>query len=1760
MKGYQLKSWILEFRDIFKNYNFLLDSCTKLNSVGSLIHIFLHQERFIKLLDPRTLSILLNSLKLNRMIKGVVFFIIVVLLYCINNRNMIESKNLYLTGIFPVPFNLIGPINDTFEESFLSYNINRFILSILYLSKTKSIPKSCFIYNNNTWTKKPEYNWGSRWCRNWIKKGNVNGIEISLKLEFTFFYYMDNPIHDWVLFDRMKRTNKERILEIKDFICYLMCTFKIPNKVELKQQNYGSIIQSKEILSINKWSIISFQNCFQFYMWQLYKYLFIGWDNNLNPHKYMRYNWVGLYNLLVNNFSNIRASNNSSQLYYYQSMDPLYSINNINSEYCTLINQNKIQQLKEILNLKPEIINKKSYLFKKKYFSEYLRLSLSEEVEKFLRNPTRSIHYYFSDRWPELNMVNRFTITINNHKLLKKERFVQSEMVNILRIIKNSVTISSDPRYYMYEPYSSLLNKNKFIYLFNLLYDGGYHYFELKVKKILDLFILSIIEPVIVYHNKLKISYVFYKKNVFNLPPIFYEKHGSPYIRNIRIKKVSIYRRNNPIVNRTIIKYIINKHFKLGVYRSMNQDPRYKWAKGNNNLQEHKANILHNWFEVIYKKYLYLSKCILFLSNSLPFLFVNLGNITIYKSEIIHIHESKDLNDQFYNQLLKSIGFKIIHFNKPFLLGYIDSLNINNCVKSFDNMDSLKRFNESSLISCFYKENKLRFLHNRLYFNKILPFYVENINKYDGEFLNILLKKNYEKDNISPIEPKISNTIISGPFIFRAFYSGIFLKKIYNKSISDKNIYQYLRHTPFLLFEKHKNHNFFLFCINKCVDKDHIFKFKLDSALSKWKLFRTYMPCFFTSAGYKYINFLFLDTFYDLNINKFFVSIFNDIMYGSNILCQIFRITLWKANLNNSISNISIKCLQKLIYRNNKSPWIYQRSPTVREFLYSILFFIIVAGYIIRTHIFFFFRAYSELRTEFEKVKIYMIESYIIELNKLMYRYPASELWLKNIFLVALEQLYYNFFKDFSVGNMIFGKYFNINLMDLINIIPNPIIKISFYKNTRYISHTSKEIYSSIIKKVNDNGIYDKIESWAANSNSIDEEEKEFLIQFYILTAEKKSINKIILSLTYSDHLSNNFEQPGTIYLRYLVDIHKKCLINYEFNISCLAERRIFLAHYQTITYYSHRVKVKPFSLLLAPSKGVLVIGSIGTCQYFLAKYKYIVTNSYIPLITIFLVKFLDNNPKLIDDSDEFYAHENSYRDIDMELELLTMINSITSNIMFGINQFFITLQFELAKVMSPCIIWIPNIHDLDVNLGILVNYIYRDCERCSSKNILVIASTHIPKKVDPAIIAPNKFNACIKIRSLPISRNNFFTLSYTRGFYLENKENKNFYTNGIWPQDLVALTNEALSISITQNKSIIETNIIRSSLHRQTWYFQSQVGSVHDYGIFFYQIGRYFAQNILLINCTMDPISIYIKKKSYNDEYYHFYKFYFELGMSMNKLMILLYILSCSAGSVAQDFWYIPRITYYFIENDIVHDLLEVEGAIASSRNINNDRVALLGPSKPLQNGSTLEEVSFIPQHLEEDLLNHIVWAPRIWYCIERPTELGLYYWSRIYYEKDETDSELFKSVIMEYQTLDISSYKEQGFFRISQFIWDPVDPLFFLLKYQLAFSHFEDMKKELITITIQMDTDTPTSIYKRWFINNMQEKHFELLIHCRLIKNNISFRSNILYESYEYLSKIFISNGMILDQMTKILLKKKWLFPDEIKFFFTYAKSDKK
>nr|YP_009000138.1 hypothetical chloroplast RF21 [Silene chalcedonica]YP_009000155.1 hypothetical chloroplast RF21 [Silene chalcedonica]AGZ18129.1 hypothetical chloroplast RF21 [Silene chalcedonica]AGZ18146.1 hypothetical chloroplast RF21 [Silene chalcedonica] len=1927
MKGDQFKFWIFELREI---KNFHSDLWTQFNSVGSFIHIFFHQERFLKLFDPRIWSILLSrnsqGSTSNRYftIKGILLFVVVILLYRINNRNMIERKNLYLIGLLPIPMNSIGLRNDTLEKPFWSSNINRLIVSLLYLPKGKKISASCFLDPKES---------TSTWFLPITKKCIMPESKI----------------------------NKREIQQLKE-------------RSILRDPSFLQTEEIEELLENPTRSIRSFFSvrCSE---------LHLGSNPTEKPTRDQKL----LKKHLVVSFAPSRRSENKEMINIFKIITYLQnsvSIHPISPDPgCDMVPKDEPDM---------DSSNKISFLNKNAFFDLF-------NLFHDRNSGGYTLHHDFESEERFQEMADLFTLSITKPDLVYHKGF--------------SFSIDScglDQKQFLNEVFNSRD--------------------ESKKKSLLIL-------PHILIRNLIQIQYSTYGyiRNVLNR---FFLMNRSDRSFEYVIKRDQI--GNDTLNHRTIRKYTINQHlsnlkksqkkrfdpliFLSRTERFMNQDPdayRYKWFNGSKNLQEHLVSEQRSRFQVVFgrlriNKYsidwsevidkidlskslrFFLSKLLLFVSNSLPFFFVSFGNIPIHRSEI-HISELKGPNDQLYNPLLKSIGLQIVHLKKlkAFLLNDHDTfqkskLLINGrtispflfnkipkwMIDSFDtrnnhrngNTDSyfsmishdqnnwlnpVKPFHRSSLISSFYKANRLQFLNNPHHFcfycNKRFPFYMEKarINNYDfmyRQFLDILFIRNkifalcvgkkkhafLERDTISPIESQVSNifipndfTIRSDLFVRRPFdsitdisgtpltegqrvhFERTFYQPLSDMNLSDserKNLHQYLNfnsnmgliYTPcsekYLPSEKRKKRSL---CLKKCVDKGQMYRtFQRDSAfstLSKWNLFKTYMPWFLTSTGYKYLNFLFFDTFSDLlpilSSSQKFVSIFHDIMYGSEISWRILqkKVCLPQWNL---ISEISNKCLhnlllsEEMIHGNNESPliWTHLGSPNVLEFFYSILFLLLVAGYLVHTHLFFVFRASSELQTEFEEVKSLMTPSYMIELQKLLDSYPTSEsnfFWLKNLFLVALEQL-----RDFleeiwgyaSGGNMPLGggpayvvksilSYFYINLIDLISIIPNPINRITFSRNTRHLSHTSKEIYSLIRKRkrVNGDWIEDKIESGVASSDLIDEEERAFLVQFSTLTTEKR-IDQILLSLTHSDRLLKNdscyqmIEQPGAIYLRYLVDIHKKSLMNYEFNTSCLAERRVFLAHYQTITYsqtscganrFHFPSHGKPFSLRLALSlsRGILVIGSIGTARSYLVKY--LATNSYVPFITVFLSKFLDNKFKGflmhasddadddfdagrdddIDASDYIDIDASDDDDIDLDTELENALTMEDEDMMWRIDPLYITLQFELAKAMSPCIIWIPNIHDLNVkesnylSLGLLVNYLSRDCERWSTRNILVIASTHIPQKVDPALIAPNKLNTCIKIRRLliPQQRKHFFTLSYTRGFHLEKKMlHTNGFAMGSNVRDLAALNNEVLSISITQKKSIIDTNTIRSALHRQTWDLRSKVRSVQDHGIFFYQIGRAVVQNVLLSHCPIDPISIYMKKKACNEGESSLSNWYFELGMSMKKLTILLYLLSCSAGSVAQELWSLPGPdegipSYGLVENDsnLVHGLLKVEGAlVGSSRTekdcsqFDNDRVTLFlrpelrNPLDMMQNGfsSILDhrfsydyeknksewengEGALDPQ---EDLFNSIVWSPRIWTPLQfyRPNSLGFPYWAgslrgkRIIYDEEdelqeneedelqENEEEFLQSGTMQDQTGD-RSYKEQGFFGISQFIWDPADPLFFLSKDQpfvSVFSYrelFADEEMPKLILINEEDTNPNKDLGKPLFIKNTKEmellinRHLWFRTNSSLSLSNGSFRSNTLSESYQYLSNLFLSNGTLVDQMTKTLLRKRWLFPDEMK-----------
>nr|YP_009758329.1 hypothetical chloroplast RF21 [Vavilovia formosa]QIN90136.1 hypothetical chloroplast RF21 [Vavilovia formosa] len=1805
MKNNEVNFWILELREIFresKNSSYFSDSWTQFNSAISVINIFFHQESSVKLLDSRILSILVSrGLTRYFTIKNLVLLVGWILIYRINNRRIIE-KNIYLTGLLPIKINSIGcTLEDSKDYNRLVLDGYGLIAPLLSGPKAKNISErdnSSFFEDISS-----------------ELHGDLNPTEKYARDPKLFKKEED------VSFVLSRQSENQEIAHMVNIILYL--------------QNYVSIhpiSSDRGCDRIAKDKLLTVQNHILF------------WNQNLVSEERFQEK-ANLFNLSITRPDLVYRNGFSFSIDFSKCDDK--------------------QFVNEVFNSRDES-KKKSLLVLPRVFYEANEFVSLKILKKWVQT---SCGNYFQG--------NRF-----NRNLEYVIQRYETDIMNCIPIRKHMI---------------------------------NQRFFNLKKSQ----------------------------KKCFD-PLIF------------------IYRTE----------------------RSVKKDPnryKYKCSKGSKNFQEHLDHFiseqnsrfqvvfdrLHinadsiDWSEVIDKKdfskllCLTLSQLLPLLSNSLPFFFVSFGNMPVHNRSQIHMDELKHMNDALGNQLLESIGLETVHLKKrkPLLLDdYYTSQKSKFLINEIANQDNwlnpVKCFHRSSLISSFFKVNRLRFLNNQYNFSvdykKRFSFYGERSCNSDflyEQFLNVLFSRKkifslcggkkkhafFDRDTISRIELEVSNIWLTNNFLqsgddgyelYKSFHFPTRVPRtiysiadISGTPLTEEEIVNFERtscqaRSAIHLADLKKLHKYLDFDSNIDVletdlrdtidlytlysDKDKFsplekrkkkplkkFRKKINfprkrgfsKVLSKLKPLYRYilpyiLPSLLTWTGQKNILLLFIDTFSELLLIlrktwKEFISIFPTFLHGAKaaIIRKIperkFRRKIWITYLNNLIVDV----YEDIFHTNYESPFIsaHLRSLNIEEFLFSILLLLLITGYFVHTHLFVVSRFSNELQTEFEQVKSLMIPSYIIELRKLLDTYLPSELnsfWLKYIFEFALEQ-FVNFREERggspSGGNIPRGK--GLNLKDLISILPNPMNRIAFLKNTRYLSNKSKAIYSWIKKrkKMDSDWINDKIESWILHSDLIADKEREFLLQFSTLTTEK-GFSKILVSLTNSDELSKKnsayqmIEQPGRMYLRYLIEIHQKDLMNYEFNTSCLAERRVFLAHYQTIPcgpscldFPSHG---KPFSLRLAlsPGGGILVISSIGTGQSYLLKS--LATTSYVPFITVFLNKFLENLPKGFDMDDvevdlfderegtiyslfpdtrgscfnpHNYERDNSDdfdRKLDSRLNFLSMEDPLSTTIIpkEDLHRFYLTLQFELVKAMSPCIIWIPNIHDLDRNesndlsLGILVNSLSRDSGEGSTSNNLIIASTHLPKKVDPSLIAPDKLNKCIKIRKLliPQQKKHFFTLSYTRGFHLEkqifNTNRLGSITLGSNVPNLVALTNEALSICIIKSKSIIDTNIMRSALHRQTWHFRAHIREIQDHGILVYQLGRAVSQNLLLSNCSIDPISIYMKKTSCQEVDSYLYKWYIELGTSMKKLTILLYLLSCSAGSVAQNCLSLPGenndddgiTSYRLLENDfdLVHGLLEIEGALLgpseTGSRLDNDGVPLLlrseprNPLKMIQNGfSSIVDHRFVyyenyksgfeegedPQPLEEDLFNHILCSPRLWHpwnflFDEGSNELRFPYREGSFQDKDDNDSEFFQYGTMQDQTR-VRSCNEQGFFLISQFIWDPPDPLFFLFQEDPVFSHQEfgpDEEMSRILFTSLTDKKDWKYLDQSWFRKNMQEQCLKLSIdRQRWLRTNSSvsnefFRLNTLYESYQYLSNLFLSNGTLLAQLTKTLLRKKWLFPDEI------------
>nr|QXM16753.1 hypothetical protein RF2 [Libocedrus chevalieri] len=560
-------------------------------------------------------------------------------------------------------------------------------------------------------------------------------------------------------------------------------------------------------------------------------------------------------------------------------------------------------------------------------------------------------------------------------------------------------------------------------------------------------------------------------------------------------------------------------------------------------------------------------------------------------------------------------------------------------------------------------------------------------------------------------------------------------------------------------------------------------------------------------------------------------------------------------------------------------------------------------------------------------------------------------------------------------------------------------------------------------------------------------EKRYFSVQQKILQFESK--------LTPPIGLFHEFQkQPGLLYFRYLAEFiqrgltHRIGLMNSKLNSLSLAEMPIFAAFYQKMTsvpirsFLDDHVKFYPLYPVPSFSNRILLIGPKETGRSYLAKS--LAADSYLPLIRISPKSFLGGQKLLSryqsehtistqisylehESLQEFFFHEdkNPKRDslddkghYNMKPHKLLNDREENDHMLKKLTQFSFALK--LAKLMSPCVIWIPSIHELNNHLFLLVlleellgdSYSDDEKETTIEQNIVVIASTDIPKKIDPLLISPprskRRFDTFINTKNLPAPYRGkeFPVLLRNKGLYLKKEWNCydefefGLTTKGFTMKDLAKLADEILLVSMSQNTSAIDNDIIGVTLYRSNW---GPCNYNLKFSEFFqglpYKIGKAVIQNKLTYFKNSIALSLDFQDRRAN----YLHQWYLEpsiAGTVAKEFTVFYHILGCLAGSVAQDCCFLSESNKEnwnrpfdpFIENDFILASSLLQGILEEFPSLSiyqgNSNYITIAPqfkTDTMQKGlsSILDKIvlskELINSYVEEEETT-IVWSSRTW------------------------------------------------------------------------------------------------------------------------------------------------------------------------------------
>nr|AYW15378.1 Ycf2 [Jamesonia brasiliensis]AYW15394.1 Ycf2 [Jamesonia brasiliensis] len=560
-----------------------------------------------------------------------------------------------------------------------------------------------------------------------------------------------------------------------------------------------------------------------------------------------------------------------------------------------------------------------------------------------------------------------------------------------------------------------------------------------------------------------------------------------------------------------------------------------------------------------------------------------------------------------------------------------------------------------------------------------------------------------------------------------------------------------------------------------------------DSMDEKWSLLRDYIPLFFTPTWWKYFYDLIRETYpeivlklsYDSNhdLPRIWEGIAKDLVGGAKgyLLRNLQRLGLRFENnsIRTLLSGIDLLILEEIPDEPEMShpgEWPVSQFSNRTIFyccILSILFVLALLKHplsaVSGSN---FFRSWKRFDT-IEYLTDPMRGSY---LKKVMYSPPTSQMLTRDLIIHSL---------------------------------------------TRFLSYVNNIIFFLLVKNELDSWIFRR------ESSDIIENSRELLTQY--LVATKILYRYASKSKSNYDLLSNNiFHEPyprgRSNVLAYLLQFWQNDLLGHKICKLDPVEKWAFSAFGRNILF-SATIRQRdgilnmpccdiPISLQsgLLPYKGILLVGPIETGRSSILRD--VAFNSYFPVVKLPLKKFIYNRSFFSNVRGNFISKESVHR---------------------------LIIVFEIAKEMSPCTLWVQDIHELNIHRSynkleadpkfLLCQILKSIGHKLGNPNIrknVVIATTHVPARIDPASVAPNRLNQVINFRKSNgrQRQKELSILLLIKGFHIGANppllKNTVSGTTGYSKRDLSFLANEALLIGTSRRKKFVCSNAIGLALHRQ--------------------------------------------------------------------------------------------------------------------------------------------------------------------------------------------------------------------------------------------------------------------------------------------------------------------------------------------------------